>query len=131
MRVRRGLLIAAVFSLAIVSPACSDDSTNPEERLYGDWRTGLEGLALTFEADGSWTVAEGDDQEPFDTGTFTFDGTTLTVDTDEGATGCQAGETGTYEVSFVDDDTVELALVDDECGQRASDFGRGLTRADE
>ena len=131
MRIRYGLLTAAVVALAIVSPACSDDSSDPEARLHGDWLTGLEGLALTFEADGSWTVAEGDDQVPFDTGTFTFDGATLTVDTNEGAEGCQAGQTGTYEVSFVDDDTVELALVDDECGARGSDFGSGLTRAGE
>ena len=127
----RYLPTAAVLSLPIVSPGCSDDSNSPEERLYGDWRTGLEGLALTFEADGSWTVAEGDDQDPFDTGTFTFDGTTLMVDTNEGAEGCQAGQTGTYEVSFVDDETVELALVDDECGARGSDFGSGLARVDD
>ena len=55
---------------------------------------------------------------------------TLRVETNEGAPVCQAGETGTYEVSFVDDDTVELALVDDECGARRSDFEHGLTRAD-
>ena len=129
MRFRRGLLIAALLTLPIVAPSCSDDSSNSEERLDGDWQTGS-GIALTF-ADGSWTVTEGDDQEPFDTGTFTFDGTTLTVDTNEGGQSCQAGDLGTYEVSFVDDDTVELALVDDECVQRGSDWKRGFTRADE
>jgi hypothetical protein len=52
----------------------------------------------------------------------------LRFDTDEGAESCRAGQSGTYEVNFVDDDTVELALVDDECFARGSDLGRGLTR---
>lgn len=129
---RQGLLIAAVaLALPIVSPACSDGTGNAEGRLDGDWRTGLEGLALTSEADGSWTVAEGGDREPFDTDTYASDAATLRVGTKAGAEGCQAGQTGTDEVIFVDDDTVELARVDDECGARSSGFSSGLTRADE
>lgn len=126
---RQVTLVAAVAALAMMSSACSDDTSDPAEGLYGDWRTSYDGYSVVFEPDGFWTVARGADQQPFDTGMFTFDGTTLTVDTSEGSEGCEAGQTGTYEVTFVGDETAELEPVDDECAARRTDFRSGLTRS--
>ncbi|MBG7605873.1 MAG: hypothetical protein IZT58_14805 [Actinobacteria bacterium] len=129
MKNRNVLVLAAVLALPLGTMACSNDEPDPAEQLHGDWRTG-EGLPLLFEPDGTWSVADGVGQEPFDTGTFTFDGSTLTVDTDESSESC-AGQTGTYEVAFIDPAMVALEPIEEECGARGSDFQQGLTRVEE
>lgn len=131
------LLLAAVLALPLGTIACSNDEPDPAEQLQGDWRTG-KGLLLLLEPDGTWSVADArgvppelwDGIEPFDTGTFTFDGSTLTVVADTNGVGC-AGITGTYEVAFIDPAMVALEPIAEECAARERDFQQGLTRVEE
>lgn len=100
------------------------------EQVYGDWQTGLEGLTAAFEPDGTWSVTGVDKVEPFDTGTFTFDGSTLVVETDDSSQTCN-GHTGTYEVTFVDASTASLDVIEDGCRKRRIDWQQGLTLIEE
>lgn len=127
---RHSAAIMVALALAVASSACSDDTGDEAERLVGNWRTGLEFIVVSFDSDGSWSGTERGEQEPFDTGTYSFDGSMLTLDTAEGSEGCASGQTGTYEVTFFDDDTIELESVSDDCGARQSDFTSGMIRLD-
>ena len=137
----------AIAALCLLSAtACgsdSDDTTSestptaapataepdPAEQLHGDWRTG-KGLLLLFEPDGTWSVADAVGLDPFDTGTFTFDGSTLTVVAHTNTVGC-AGLTGTYEAAFIDPAVVALEPIEEECAALGRDFQQGLTRVEE
>lgn len=129
LRFRNATLVAVALALATLSLACSADSNDAAEGLYGDWTTQA-AITVAFQPDGSWSASGAGAQEPFDTGTFAFEGSTLTVDTDESSLDCAGGDTGTYEVTFADDDTIEMELISDDCSGRGSDWASGLTRAE-
>jgi hypothetical protein len=140
-------VVACLVAAAAVMPACSsgenaqeaapspaatvaasEATTNTEEMLLGTWNMGnyqtftpdgtyYANTKQYFE-DGSWAVA-GDKVDSFETGTYTFDGATLSVTTTEPYEGyCQPDTTGQYAVTFVDADTMTLEEIDDECNGR-------------
>jgi hypothetical protein len=100
---------------------------DPEE-LLGLWDV-RGGDILTFDEDGSYAlyVELGDD--PFDSGTYTFDGVTLVMTGVEDSSYCP-GEVGSYTVQFPDEVTADIDAIDDPCGQRRNGITFGLTRHD-
>jgi hypothetical protein len=84
----------------------------PDGTWYGNSKVYLE--------DGSWYVA-GDKIDPFHFGTYTFDGSVLTVAS--AAESRCPGISGSYSVTFVDADTATMdAVTEDECVSRFSSF---------
>jgi hypothetical protein len=136
---RRIMLLLGLGFLALGAPACSDDdggastttpsseiAEDPAERLYGTWDVNAVGSHHTFEPDGTWYVvvaATGGD--PYDFGTYTIEGSIVTLDTDTDAFEC-AQTTGSYEVTFVDADTISWELIDDDCAIRGANVPRAL-----
>ena len=126
-----GFLVVALLSAAALG--CSDDEDpDSAEQLYGTWDVVDAGSLHTFESDGSWyVVAESSGSgDPYDKGTYTFDGSIVTLDGDEDAGEC-AQKTGSYEVTFSDPDAMSLELVDDECLTRGSNAPGSLVRVEE
>jgi hypothetical protein len=110
--------VAGLLSAAALG--CSDDEDpDSAEQLYGTWEVGDVGFLQTFESDGSWYVVDSFSDDPFDTGTSTFDGSIVTFDTDEDS-GTSPQTTGSYEVTFSDPDAMSLELIDDQCLGRGS-----------
>jgi hypothetical protein len=116
---RIAVLVMLFASTSIA--ACSD--SDPAEELYGVWLTPLESLYLEFDEDGSWSGAETLGSQPFDWGTFDFDGGTLTFIADPASSDCTVD--GSYEVTFITDDELSLSVIDDPCGPRAIDLSAG------
>ena len=98
------------------------------EAIVGNWDQ-RGGDVLSFEADGSYGVRIDLDDEPFDTGTYTFDGVTLVMTGAPGSDYCP-DEVGTYTVTFPDEMTADVDVVDDPCGQRRTTITFGLSRHD-
>ena len=109
MVVRGALMAALVMSLGAIG--CSDDDAEPDpvEQLHGGWNTSTE-VYFQFDDDGTWIAAESEGLNPFDVGTYTFDGITLTYRSGEGTTVCTEGDTGVAEVSFADEVTFSLEV---------------------
>ncbi|MFA9564559.1 MAG: hypothetical protein ACERLM_07635, partial [Acidimicrobiales bacterium] len=108
-----------------------DDDSNSAEQINGTWAD--EALLWTFESDGSYSAideysATGD---LWETGTYTFDGSILTIDTDDESTGACNLTIGSYEVTFSDPDTMSLELIDDECPIRGADSPGSWVRVEE
>ena len=102
----------------------------PDARLYGTWDVGNDQSYQTFEPDGTWYVELAtkmrlDDgtpvvlhaRQPYDWGTYTFDGAKLTLDTPADAQTCP-NTSGVYTVTFVDANTLRYELVEDACDSR-------------
>jgi hypothetical protein len=127
----RALLFGLLVVAMVVAGCGDDDDSNSAEQLNGTWESDTR--LTTFESDGSYFnvdkySASGD---PLETGTYTFDGSILTYDTDDEADDC-AQKTGSYEVTFSDPDTVSLELIDDECLYRGAALpGSPLVRVEE
>ena len=147
-------VVACMLAAAAMMPACSSGETaqeaapssattvaaseatmNTEEMLTGTWNMGnyqtftpdgtYYASTKQYFEDGSWAVA-GDKVDSFETGTFTFDGATLSVTTTEPYEGyCQPDTTGQYAVTFVDADTMTLEEIDDECYGRVPAWTAG------
>jgi hypothetical protein len=81
----------------------SQTAANAEQLLIGTWNNGVN---HTWENDG----------------TYTFDGSRLTVITNPGPIHCRANTTGQYVVTFEDADTVSMEAIDDECLARIDVF---------
>ena len=124
-----GFLVVAILSAAALG--CSDDEDpDSAEQLYGTWDLVDYGSLTTFESDGSWYVATSVSGDPYDTGTYTFDGSIVTYDTDEDSPSCPQ-TTGSYEVTFSDPDTMSVELIDDECLSRGSNSPGSWVRVEE
>ena len=132
----RSVVLVALM-LVGTAVACSDDddgaastavsasevAEDPAERLHGTWNVNQFGSYHTWEPDGTWYVTTGPEGDPYDFGTYTIDGSILTLDTDRDSPECPA-TSGSYEVTFVDADTISWELIDDECASR----GRNIPR---
>lgn len=94
------------------------------ERLYGTWHGEAVGSYHTWEPDGTWHVTETLDGAPYDLGTYTIEGSIVTLDTDPDAPFCPLTE-GSYEVTFIDADTIRWELIDDECPARGRNIPLG------
>jgi hypothetical protein len=127
----RGIITTLVLVVLVLSSAgCGDADSADSDAIHGTWVTELEGKYQTFNEDGSWTAKSNPDiSTPTDKGTYTYDGETLTVISDPGY-GCdlETARQGSYEVEVVDEDTLALTLIDDECGPRSADMASGMTR---
>ena len=112
-------LACALLVVAMVVAGCGDDDgADVAEQLHGTWYAEWERAYHTWEPDGSWYVVAGTvEGDPYDTGTYTVDGSIVTVDTDDDARTCPQ-TTGRYEVTFVDSDTMVVELIEDECLSR-------------
>lgn len=121
-----GLLRALGF-LALAAVLLSGCGGDAIDELYGEWRTSG-GTTVTYGADATWSAQHSlYGPEPFDWGTFTFDGETLTFFTAAGGLSCQEGQTGIYEASL-SDDRLDLQQIEEPCPGRADDFRDGMTR---
>ena len=108
--------------------ALSACSSSDSEEIYGVWISpGPEGVHMSLNEDGTWSVVhpDADPDRPAGFGTFTFDGELLTMSTDPASrncspnagTGIAADAVGIYEVAFTAEGDMELNDVDDPCVQ--------------
>jgi hypothetical protein len=125
------LLLAGLGLFALGSPACSNDgdgaasttapsaevTEDPAERLYGTWDVSAVRSYHTWEPDGTWYVAAATGGDPYDFGTYTVDGSIVTLNTEADSPECP-GTTGNWEVTFIDADTISWEVIDDECASR-------------
>jgi hypothetical protein len=121
--------------LALGAPACGGDdngdtgATAPgtevdddlAERLYGTWYSRAFGSYHTWESDGTWYVVVARGQDPYGYGTYSVEDSIVTLDTDPDSRECPQ-TSGSYEVTFIDDDTPTFALIDDECTTRGNNM---------
>ena len=131
-------LLLGLGVLALGAAACSDDddggalttappsevAEDPAERLYGTWYVGAVGSYHTWEPDGTWYVAGASGGDPYGFGTYTIEGSIVTADMDPDSPECPQ-TTGSYEVTFIDADTISWELIEDDCAIR----GPNTTRA--
>jgi hypothetical protein len=107
-------------SAAPQSPATAGagPTTEDAERLVDTWKVGTGGY-LTWEPDGTWYVDETPQGrvDPWAWGTYTFDGSTVTMDESPDATECPNSQ-GTYTVAWIDADTLRMELIDEDCDTR-------------
>jgi hypothetical protein len=122
-RNRTPLVLAALGVLAVAAAIWwfgVRDTNSPVyavEDLYGSWLTSP-GSTMTYYQDGSWdAVYPPWGPSPFDFGTYTFDGKTLTMFSTDGRV-CRTGQTGIYEAEFVDEDSLSVIVVEDPCLDR-------------
>ena len=101
-------------------------TTDDAKKLVGTWQVGF-GDFHTWRPDGTWYVEyePGPPVDPWDYGTYTFDGTTLAFDEPSDPRECPNTH-GTYTVTFVDADTVRMELIEDDCDTRAFGAFAGL-----
>lgn len=117
------LTTAGSMSSSTTSTTITVEAVEPET-LVGDWRTVVAGAPwyFRFEDDGSWEAMYFLDGNPFDFGTYEFDGRELTLHSSPDVTGSDcAGTTGSYVVSFSDDTrkfNLPRADARDDCGGR-------------
>ena len=111
-----------VVGFLVVAGCGDDDDASSAEQIIGTWENDTR-ATHTFESDETFAAgtaysASGD---PGALGTYTFDGSILTFDTNneaEEGTGVCNLTIGSYEVTFSDSDTMSWALIDDECATR-------------
>lgn len=97
-------------------------SASDAEALVGSWAHPENGRTNTFTADGEYFVSDG--EEVLAEGTYTATSTTVEFVGETGPIACE--ETGTYEWE-VEDDTLTLTVVEDDCTGRRSGLD-GVTR---
>ena len=97
--------------------------------LYGEWVT-VGGTTVTYGEDGTWSAKHSAyGAEPFDRGSFSFDGEVIECSTDAGSSSCSEGQTGVYEATITDEGEPDLEKLEDPCPGRSSDFFGGMDRA--
>ena len=119
------VLAGFVVFAAVLAGACSSD---PAEQIHGAWYWPEQGVYESLDEDGQWGVWLSGDLEgdPYDWGTYTFDGEVLTYHNAEGSV-C-SGATAVWRVAFSEDgDEAIQMFVEDSCSSvRGQD--RVLTR---
>jgi hypothetical protein len=124
-----GAVVVVVVLAGIWWFASSEQRNDRITELHGSWLTDV-GSTITYLEDGSWeAVYPAFGSEPFDWGTYTFDGLTLSLFTSPGGMVCRAGQTGIYEAMFTDDGNLSLKLLDDPCGDRAAISGQMIRQS--
>lgn len=88
------------------------------------------GTTVTYGEDGTWSAQHPTyGAEPFDWGTFVFDGEVIEYSTDAGSSSCSEGQTGVYEVTITEEGELDLEKVEDPCIGRPNDFFGGMIPA--
>ena len=107
------ILLLAV--LALLAAACSSDAS---EQIEGTWYWSATGIQVYIEYadDGTFSVSPSPDlSNPVESGTYTFDGETLTVIDDPDSRFCP-DTTATWTVEFSDDgDEASVTTVENTC----------------
>jgi hypothetical protein len=110
------ILLLAV--LALLAAACS--SSDASEQIEGTWywsapAAGIQ-VYIEYADDGTFSVSPSTDlSNPIESGTYTFDGETLTVTNDPDSMFC-ADTTVIWTVEFSDDgDEASVTFVEDTC----------------
>lgn len=147
-RIRMVGAVACMVVPAAALPACSSEqspgqaatgaastiTTNPTsaaaELLYGTWDIGSGGSFQTLGRDGTFYVVSKtyledgtvavtrEGAEPYDWGTYTFDGSRVTLDGTADEAALCPNTRGVYTVTFVDVDTLRYELIQDDCSSR-------------
>ena len=109
------ITLCLALVLLVATSACSSSES---EDLYGVWITPGNSIYLSLNEDDSWGIAYHEGIDPFDWGTFTFDGELLTFSTDPDNVTCP-DKPGTYDTAFTAEGDLELNVVEDLCRERA------------
>lgn len=121
---RWGVYLMVGVMLVLATSACSSSDS---EDIYGVWVLGgPEGVHMTFNEDGSWSVVHpdaGDHAEGW--GTFTFDDGLLTLTQDPAVQEC-GGMVGTYLAEFTTEGNFALNNIEEPCS-KASRQLRGIS----
>ena len=106
------ILLLAV--LALFAAACS--SSDASEQIEGTWYWTALTVYMEYADDGTFSVSPSTDfSNPVESGTYTFDGETLTVTNDPDSMFC-VGTTATWTVEFSDDgDEASVTIVENTC----------------
>ena len=102
-----------VLVLVLVSSvvACSGDTS---DQIEGTWLNG--GFWVQFDESDQFMVAQKSDVEaPIETGTYTFDGETLTMANSSSSSNCPDKEITFTVVFSADGDEADLTFVEDSC----------------
>jgi hypothetical protein len=92
----------------------------PRDSIVGTWIARAQGYLVTYRQDGTWDVREDFEMGPFDGGSWSLEGSVLTMGTEQG-NGCPIGSVGQYEIELVDDGrSVEASLIEDSCQDRVA-----------
>ncbi len=156
-RFRTAGVVACMVVAAGLLPACSsEDSSEPAatqaaatkaaspivvdaEQLNGTWFVGGP-MFLTYVPDGTWYVVSKtyhedgtvsitrNGAEPWAWGTYTFDGSTVTMNESPDATECPNSH-GAYTVDWIDADTLRMVLIDENCDTRRYDQHAAMKHA--
>jgi hypothetical protein len=113
--------------LVLATSACSSSDS---EDIYGVWLTGgPEGVHMSFNEDGSWSVVhpDADPDHPAGWGTFTFDGELLTFTNDPDVPEC-GRMVGTYDGEFTAEGGLELNDIEDPCVKARREMRGTLVR---
>jgi len=113
MSIRRRPFGVLLLVLTVLCVACSSESS---EQIRGRWFDSTAGVYLEFDADGEYMVAVNSDlAEPFEWGSYTFDGGSLTQDTASDSPVCPSTSV-TWTVILSDDsEQADLTFVEDSC----------------
>jgi hypothetical protein len=118
------LLLLAV--LVLVAAACS--SSDASEQIEGTWHNSL-GVWLQFDEGDQFMVAQNSDLEgPFETGTYTFDGETLTMVHSSSQFYCPDTELTFTVVFSADGDEADFTFVEDSCPDALRSVDQTLIR---
>jgi hypothetical protein len=117
--------------MALVLAACQGDTESSggvsAKNLDGIWRRDPEYYLQFKNSDKTFSyhkIAGYLELKPYDLGKFATEGTQLLLTSGERSRACTA-ETGTYEVSFAEDGTLNLTIVSDPCEERAEELQAG------
>ena len=119
------LLVMLLAVLFVVAGCSSDDAA--ADQIHGTWLVGRQSVYLQFAEDGTWGGWQnpGLAGDPFDWGTYTFDGETLVQTNAEGSY-CD-GAVAIWTVEFSDDgQESKQTIVDDTCTDER--VKKGVTR---
>ena len=126
---RHRIASALALSLVVASlTGCQTSKTVAKEDLVGQWDRG--GVYVQFNADDTFRVARAADQlssTPVDMGTFRIDGTEFSFISDDDSGICP-GQTGLYEVQWVEEGALQFTFIEDPCLVRGTTLGGGPVR---
>ena len=126
-------LLALLLAVGLFAGACgSDGESSGAQTLIGTWEFSTDAFASEMQLDDDSSYAflgppatQGEEViragSTIDQGRYETDGDSVTFRTDDDNPVC-AGATGEYLMTFDGADTLNVELVDDECGERARDL---------
>jgi hypothetical protein len=123
---RRGVYLIIGVMLVLATSACSSSDS---EDIYGVWvASGSEGILVSFNEDGSWSIVHPDaGPHPEGWGTFTFDDGLLTFTQDPDVQEC-GRMVGTYFAEFTAEGNLALDTIEEPCFKARREMRGPLVR---